>query len=108
MSARSRWEKERRVVRATQVAFELERTVTRHIQQLAVRDGLTPSSEIRKLLGLEYAPPKRPRLTVSLSEADYAHLAARYGLAAGEKMEIRRRIVAELSRLVSLEDGSKE
>ncbi len=91
-----RWEQERKTIRATQVAFELEQEVTRYIQMLAVRDGLTPSSEIRKLLRLDYAPPKRPRLTVSLSADDYFILAKRYGLDASNKAEIRKRIMAEL------------
>ncbi len=91
-----RWEQERKAIRATQLAFELEQEVTRHIQMLAVHDGLTPSSEIRKLLGLGYTPPKRPRLTLSLSADDYAVLAERYDLSANDKAEIRKHIMAEL------------
>jgi len=96
MSSNPRWDKEQQAVKATQVAFALEQQVAQRIQTLAVTEGLTASSEIRKLLGLSYTPPKRPRLTVSLSPEDYRILAEKYKLDAANTMDIRRRMIAEL------------
>jgi len=96
MSGNPRWDKEQKTVKATQVAFALEQQVAQRIQTLAVSEGLTTSSEIRKLLGLSYSPPKRPRLTVSLAEEDYRVLAKKYQLDASSTMDIRRRMIAEL------------
>jgi hypothetical protein len=96
MSGNARWDKEQKTVKATQVAFALEQQVAQRIQTLAVAEGLTTSSEIRKLLGLSYSPPKRPRLTVSLSAEDYQMLADKYQLDASNTMDIRRRMIAEL------------
>jgi len=96
MSSNPRWDKEQEAVKATQVAFALEQQVAQRIQTLAVTEGLTTSSEIRKLLGLSYSPPKRPRLTVSLSAEDYQVLAGKYQLDASNTMDIRRHMIAEL------------
>jgi hypothetical protein len=90
------WEKQKAAIKATQVAFELEQHVARRIHELAAREGLTPSSEIRKLVGLSYSPPKRPRLSVSLSPEDYEVLAEKYGVEASDTLEIKRCIMQEL------------
>lgn len=86
-------------VKATQVAFQLEQHVAKIIHNLAVSGGLTTSSQIRKILGLSYSPPKRPRLTVSLSEEDYKILAAKYSLNPENTMEIKREIMRELIKV---------
>lgn len=90
------WNKQNNIVKATQVAFEVEQKIARQINHLAAENGLTSSSQIRKLIGLPYAPPKRPRLTVSLSAQDYQQLAERYNLDADDKLEIKRLMMAEL------------
>jgi hypothetical protein len=87
-------------VRATQVAFELEQKVACHIREQAARDGLAPSDQIRKLLGLSYAPPKRPRLTVSLSAADYITLGQKYQLDPSDTLGIKRRMMQELIAII--------
>ncbi|MDQ6976356.1 MAG: hypothetical protein Q9M22_07320 [Mariprofundaceae bacterium] len=97
-----KWDKEQKVAKATQVAFELEKRVAKNIQRLAIEAGLTPSSQIRKLIGLPYAPPKRPRLTVSLSLDDYQLLGEKYQLSPAETLEIRRKIMQDL--IASLDD----
>ena len=40
--------------------------------------------------------PKRPRLTVSLSDEDYQLLAERYGIAPERKLEIKEKVTADL------------
>ncbi len=90
------WQKSDRSLRAVQIAFEFNRAVADAIRQEASRQGLSPSDQIRKIIGLEVKKPLRPRLTVTLSEADYATLAKRFGLSPDDKARIRETIKDEL------------
>ncbi|MBT4921572.1 MAG: hypothetical protein HON23_00990 [Rickettsiales bacterium] len=85
-----------KVVKATQIAFELEQKIAGHIRLLSAKEGLTASDQIRKLIGLSYSFPKRPRLTMSLTSDDYEILAKRYKIQPNETLEIKRQIIKEL------------
>jgi len=89
------WNKDT-TAKSVQVAFELEQQIARSLQVSAAQEGLTPSNQIRKLIGLSYTPPKRPRLTLSLSEHDYQWLGEKYGLDAEDAIAIKREIMQEL------------
>lgn len=104
----TRWNADNVAVKATQVAFELEQKIARAIHERAAREGLTPSSQIRKLVGLPYSPPKRPRLTVSLSSEDYAMLAQKYHINQKDTLEIKRKIMEELIRICGNESNSHD
>jgi len=101
MSKKASWDKQDKTIKASQIAFELEQKAAMHIQQLAVQEGLSSSNQIRKLIGLSYTPPKRPRLTVSLSADDYAVLGGKYGITPTDTLAIKRKIMEELMALVS-------
>ena len=90
------WERQKKAAKATQIAFDLEQKAALYIRELAAKEGLTPSDQIRKMLGLSYSTPKRPRLTVSLTPEDYTQLGKKYKLDAKNTLEIRRRIMDEL------------
>ncbi len=96
MPKTTKWNKDNKAVKATQVAFELEQEISRHIHEVAAKEGLTTSSQIRKLMGLSYSPPKRPRLTVSLSPEDYVELGKKYKIDSSDTLEIKRKIMEEL------------
>jgi hypothetical protein len=93
-------ERQRQAVRATQVAFEMETRLAARIRVMAAEAGLTPSDQIRKMLGLPFSKPVRPRLTISLAEDDYAALAARYGTEAEDRLGVKKRLIEELAGLV--------
>jgi hypothetical protein len=99
MAKTTKWNKDNKAVKATQVAFELEQKVARQIHEMAAKEGLTPSSQIRKLVGLTYSPPKRPRLTVSLSPEDYVELGKKYKVDPEDTLEIKRKIMEELIQM---------
>lgn len=99
MAGTSKWDKNNKAIKATQVAFELEQKVARQINEMAVKEGLTTSNQIRKLMGLSYSPPKRPRLTVSLSPDDYVELGKKYNVDPNDTLKIKRRIIEELIEL---------
>ena len=85
-----RWSGSDDALRAVQVAFDVEKQVIDAVRQAAWKSQLSPSDQIRKILGLPYSSkPVRPRLTVTLSDADYLLLAARFGLAAEDRRKIK-------------------
>lgn len=96
----SRWNKQQKTIKATQIAFEMEQKVARKIRELAAHEGLTASDQIRKLIGLSYSPPKRPRLTVSLTADDYAILGKKYDIAPDKTMEIKKKMIEELAQII--------
>ena len=90
-----KWKKsgKEKSVKAIQIAFELEQEMARNIRERAAKNGLNPSDQIRKILGLTYSPPKRPRLTVSLKEDDYLILGEKFGIDPDDHIEIRKKII---------------
>ena len=93
-----KWAKSAKAAKAVQVAFDMDEKVQYSIRQSALDEGISSSDQIRHILELPVThKPKRPRLTVSLSTEDYEQLAARYGLAADQQLEIKRRVMEELA-----------
>jgi hypothetical protein len=93
----ARWEGSDEAIRAVQVAFDVEEAVLEAVRKAAYDNNLSSSDQIRRLLDLPTATrPKRPRLTVSLSSADYELLAARYGVAPEERLAIKEKVTEEL------------
>ncbi|MGB0920300.1 MAG: hypothetical protein ACPG06_04660 [Alphaproteobacteria bacterium] len=90
-----------RAGKAIQVALDLEAQVASHVRVKAAEAGLTPSDQVRKMVGLDYSPPKRPRLTLSLKDTDYELLGTRYGLPATDTLAIKKRLMEELVALVA-------
>jgi hypothetical protein len=84
------WTSSDAALRAVQVAFDVEQQVIDAVRYAAFENQVSPSDQIRKILGLPCtSKPVRPRLTVSLSDADYALLADKFGLAADDKRKIK-------------------
>lgn len=92
-----RWQGSDEALRAVQVAFDVEEAVLEAVRTAAFKQHVSTSDQIRQVLGLATtAKPKRPRLTVSLSGADYEFLAKRYGLAADDRLAIKERATRDL------------
>ncbi|WP_034386440.1 hypothetical protein [Comamonas composti] len=92
-----RWQGTEPALRAVQVAFDVEQAVIEAIRVAAFHENVSTSTQIRSVLGLPVADkPKRPRLTVTLSEADYALLAQRYGLSPEDRLGIKEAATREL------------
>lgn len=92
-----RWQGSDEALRAVQVAFDVEEAVLEAVRTAAFKQHVSTSDQIRQVLGLATtAKPKRPRLTVSLSAADYEFLAKRYGLAADDRLAIKERATRDL------------
>jgi hypothetical protein len=88
--------------RAVQLAFDVDDAVRDAVRTAAFQNHQSPSDQIRHLLGLPTPTrPLRPRLTVSLDDADCALLAARYGLPLDARRTIKERITEELIRFAS-------
>ncbi|TLU67269.1 hypothetical protein FE810_03015 [Thalassotalea litorea] len=96
-----KWESNVKALKAVQVAFDMDEKVQKTIRKKAVDAGLSPSDQIRQILGLPVNKrPKRPRLTVSLNEQDYQILAQKYNLDAIDQLEIKRKLMEELVAFV--------
>ncbi|GGI70905.1 hypothetical protein [Shewanella gelidii] len=95
------WAQEQKAAKATQVAFDLDEQFQYSIRKAALDAGVSPSDQIRTILGLSVSKrPKRPRLTVSLNAADYAQLAEKYDLAPDNQLEIKKRVLDDLVNFV--------
>ncbi|MFC4160768.1 hypothetical protein [Chitinimonas lacunae] len=99
----ARWGEAESALKAVQVAFDVEEAVLRAIRRAAFDNELSTSDQIRLVLDLPIAHrPKRPRLTVSLSEADYVALGERYGLPPEQRLAIKEKATAELIRFAGV------
>lgn len=99
-----KWQSSLKAVKAVQVAFDMDEKVQKEIRKAAVEASLSPSDQIRSILGLPvHKKPKRPRLTVSLSPDDYHVLAKKYGLSTDQQLEIKRKLMDELIEFVGNE-----
>ncbi|MFN3235773.1 MAG: hypothetical protein ACE37D_01820 [Pseudomonadales bacterium] len=95
MSTSDKWQKERQAAKAVQVAFDLGHEVSYLIRTEALQRGINPPDRIREILGLPVSSkPIRPRLSISLTEEDFAHLANEFGVDPSDKLKIRQ-IAAE-------------
>jgi hypothetical protein len=69
------------------------------IRRSALDKGISPSEQIRHLLALPtHTKPKRPRLTVSLTGSDYEMLGERYDIPVEKQLEIKKRVIEELTQ----------
>ncbi|QDE32500.1 MULTISPECIES: hypothetical protein [Shewanella] len=95
------WLKNQQAAKATQVAFDLDEKLQYSIRKAALDKGVSPSDQIRTILGLSVSKrPKRPRLTVSLNAEDYVILAQKYGLESESQLEIKKRVLDDLVNFV--------
>ena len=95
MSTSSKWENEKKAVRAVQLAFDVGDEVNRKIRVEALEQGINPSDRVRQILGLPVnSKPVRPRLSISLSDEDFQTLGAIFGVPPDDRLKIRQ-IAAE-------------
>lgn len=107
MSTPSRWAKEKKVVRAMQLAFDVGDEISHQIRLEALQQGLSPPDRIRQILGLPLSKkPVRPRLSISLSSADFAVLADKFGVAVEDKLKIRQLAAEKLIEHTEARDKS--
>ncbi len=98
-----KWQSSVKAMKAVQVAFDMDEKIQLSIRKQALDAGLSPSDQIRDILGLPINKrPKRPRLTVSLALSDYEILAQKYGLEAEQQLDIKRKLMEELIDSVNI------
>ena len=92
-----KWQSSLKAIKAVQVAFDMDEKIQLSIRKQALDAGLSPSDQIRDILGLPINKrPKRPRLTVSLAPSDYEILAEKYQLSAENQLEIKKKLMDDL------------
>lgn len=93
-----KWQQSAKVVKAVQIAFDMDTQLQYSIRRSALDKGISPSEQIRHLLELPtHKKPKRPRLTVSLSQEDYQRLGERYKISPDQQLEIKKLVIEELT-----------
>jgi hypothetical protein len=90
------WENEKKAVKATQVAFDISTEAQKKLKLMASQNGLSPSDQMRAILGLPRKKPVRPRLTISLTAKDYEILANIYKLDPEDKLAIKEQAAKEI------------
>ncbi|ARD45089.1 hypothetical protein [Colwellia sp. PAMC 21821] len=96
-----KWQSSIKAVKAVQVAFDMDEKIQLAIRKQALEAGISPSEQIRDILGLPTNKrPKRPRLTVSLSADDYTLLGEKYDLRAEQQLEIKKKLMDDLINYV--------
>ena len=99
-----KWQSSVKAVKAVQVAFDMDEKIQLAIRKQALEAGISPSEQIRDILGLPTnKSPKRPRLTVSLSSDDYELLAEKYALLSEQQLEIKKKLMDDLINYVDNE-----
>lgn len=97
-----KWQSSVKAIKAVQVAFDMDEKIQLSIRKQALDAGLSPSDQIRDILGLPINKrPKRPRLTVSLAPSDYEILAEKYQLTAEDQLEIKKKLMDDLIAHIS-------
>ena len=95
-------------MQAVQVAFDVDPSVLDAVRAAAFENHLSPSDQIRRMLALPTPKrPKRPRLTVSLTSADYALLGERYGVESDDRLAIKEHVTQELVRFAGQRSHEK-
>lgn len=97
-----KWQSSVKAVKAVQIAFDMDERIQLAIRKQALDAGLSPSEQIRDILGLPISKrPKRPRLTVSLASTDYELLAKKYQLLPEQQLEIKKKLMDDLINYVN-------
>ena len=87
-------------VKAVSVAVDLSEKIGRRLRVDAALNGLSPQDQLRKMIGLSYKKPQRPRVTLSLREEDYGYLGERYGFKETDTNEIKKSVINEISKIL--------
>lgn len=103
-----KWRKQESALKKIQINFELARPVDQKIRQEAAELGETPSNIVRRLLGFEARPPVRPRLGVSLSEAELQILAQKFRLDPEDRRALVRRATEAVEGHYANKDSTKK
>ena len=104
MKTSRKWEKEQKVVRAVQLAFDVCDEVNHQIRLEALEEGFNPPDRVRQSLGLPVnSKPVRPRLSISLSEVDFELLAEKFSVSPTDRLRIRQLAAEKLIEHIGLD-----
>ena len=91
MRTSRKWEKEKKAVRAVQLAFDVGDEVNYQIRLEALEEGINPPDRVRQILGLPVnSKPVRPRLSISLSDIDFEMLGETFNVSPTDRLRIRQ------------------
>jgi hypothetical protein len=50
-----------------QLSFDLNDELMAKVKEISIRDGISPNDVVRRAIGLDVNPPKRPRISLSMT-----------------------------------------
>lgn len=53
-----------------QLSFDLNDSLMAKIKSVSIRDGISPNDVVRRVMGLDVSPPKRPRISLSMTHKE--------------------------------------
>lgn len=108
ISTPKKWQGSLQTTKALQVAFDVGVRVQKAIRHQALESGLSPSDQVRSILGLDVQKkPQRPRLSISLTEDDFAILAEKFALDKTDKLMIKQKAAEVLIAYVDDVDDAE-
>lgn len=103
-----KWRRQEGALKKIQINFELARAVDQEIRLEAATSGESPSNIVRRLLGFDARPPVRPRLGISLSEAELQMLAQKFRLDPEDRRALVRRATEAVEEHYASKDDNKK
>lgn len=97
-----------RQIKKMQLAFEFAESIEKGLKAEAMQNNLSPTAQLRKILGLPVDMPIKPRLSVTLSDADRQLLAERYHIDPDDRAFLRLNISREVESRYPKDDNDKK
>jgi len=85
------WVKQSKALKKQQIHFSFMSQIESDIRIDAAKKGENPSNTIRRILDLDVKSPVRPRLGVSLTDAEISDLAKRFNIEPDDRKSLTRR-----------------
>lgn len=81
-----------------QLSFDLNDELMAKIKEIAIRDGISPNDVVRRSIGLSVNPPKRPRISLSMTSNELEQVSKNLKLDPENTSELKKSIKNALEK----------
>jgi hypothetical protein len=75
-----------------QLSFDFDESVMSKIKEISIRDGISPNDVVRRVIGLDVNPPKRPRISLSITQSELEKLSGEMDVNVNDSSKLKRNI----------------
>lgn len=75
-----------------QLSFDLDESIMSKIKEISIRDGISPNDVVRRVIGLEVSPPKRPRISLSVTQSELEKLSGEMNVNPEDSTKLKKSI----------------